>query len=378
MWRRAAQAGAGVFYSRGGNQKSASASLVFIGRPCPLTITTGMMIAGAGGVLAVLGVGSTDDHVGYDHDHSTRSNCRLLCEAASSSDDGTKQQQRLRKRATLQQAVGLERRAADDDNVVGDERSSLPFSITAAQHQQPYTLAWIQRHRTATLRRWERDEDGWRELPARAWPAVQPTEAEMDQNIFPAALAQGCYSSNHTNSMEGNKKKKETSLSPSCQELLFQIATTLVFYNVDPEAGLAQFRELATKYGHVDSMVACGVVLVEGLGVKPRERQGLEWLQRAVAAGSSQACYELGTLYYTGVDGVLDEDAEKAFALFERAAAGMDHTAALYMMADCLSEGEGTERNLARAVPLFYAAAERGHRFARQRIRELLEAQELH
>jgi len=339
-----------------------------------------MMAAGAGGVLAVLGVGSTGDYsyVGQDHDHSTRSNPLLLCEAASSSDDSTKQkssakhQQRLRKRATLQQAVGLERSA----DVGDDERSSLPFLITTEQHQQPYTLAWIQRHRTATLRRWERDEDGWRELPARAWPAVQPTEAEMDQAIFPAALAQGCYRSNQNSMEQGNNKKKETSLSPSCQELLFQIATTLVFYNVDPEAGLAQFRELATKHGHVDSMVACGVVLVEGLGVTPREREGLEWLQRAVAAGSSQACYELGTLYYTGVDGVVDEYPAKAFALFEQAAAGMDHTAALYMVADCLSEGEGTERNLARAVPLFYAAAERGHRFARQRIRELLEAQE--
>ena len=70
-------------------------------------------------------------------------------------------------------------------------------------------------------------------------------------------------------------------------------------------------------------------------------------------------------------DGVVEEDPEKAFGLFQRAAKS-DHTAALYMVADCLVEGEGTERNIHKAVPLFYKAAERGHRYSRQRIRELL------
>jgi len=46
------------------------------------------------------------------------------------------------------------------------------------------------------------------------------------------------------------------------------------------------------------------------------------------------------------------------------------------MLADCLIEGEGTEKDVARAVSLLYRAAERGHRYARQRIRELLAMQE--
>jgi TPR repeat protein len=133
---------------------------------------------------------------------------------------------------------------------------------------------------------------------------------------------------------------------------------------------LAQYEQLA-KMGHVDSMVACGIILIEGLGVPPREREGLEWLQKAVEYDSAQALYELGTVYYTGIDGVVDEDVHKAFELFERAAE-QDHTAAMYMVADCLVEGEGTEKSVARAIPLFYKAAERGHRFSRQRIRELL------
>jgi hypothetical protein len=216
----------------------------------------------------------------------------------------------------------------------------------------------LRKQKTKMLQRWERDEDGWRELPARAWPAYQPDEEAME-TIRSKATKIGCFIADKT------LKKND-----ACTELLFQIATSLVFYNVDPAAGLKQFEELAAA-GHVDSMVACGVILVEGMGVPVSENKGIEWLGKAVDLGSGQACYELGTVYYIGIDGVVDEDAAKAFALFERAA-NDNHTGALYMMADCLVEGEGVAKDVARAVPLFYRAAELGHRFARQRVRELL------
>jgi TPR repeat protein len=155
---------------------------------------------------------------------------------------------------------------------------------------------------------------------------------------------------------------------------LFNVATALVFYNLDAEAGFCQYKQL-TKEGQVDSMVACGVVLMEGMGVPPQEEKDIEWLKKAVAFDSAQGCYELAAVLYTGLDGVLEEDAKAAFELFKKAAK-QDHTAALYMMADCLVEGEGTEISVAQAVPLFYRAAECGHRYARQRIRELLAKQE--
>ena len=43
------------------------------------------------------------------------------------------------------------------------------------------------------------------------------------------------------------------------------------------------------------------------------------------------------------------------------------------MLADCLLDGCGCERDAPRAVPLLYAAAERGHRFARQYVLEWLD-----
>lgn len=218
------------------------------------------------------------------------------------------------------------------------------------------------------LLRWERDEDGWRELPARAWPAYQPNPEQLKD--LQAQVIQHHCSSTYDNWIQSTSTDTKETDVDLCTQLLFHVATSLVFYQVDPESGLRQYEMLA-KQGHVDSMVACGIVLVEGMGVPPDEQRGIEWLQKAVSLNSAQGCYELGTLLYTGIDGVLEEDPEGAFELFRRAAE-QDHTAGLYMMADCLVEGEGTEQSVGRAVPLFYRAAERGHRYSRQKIRELL------
>jgi len=230
------------------------------------------------------------------------------------------------------------------------------------------------------LTRWELDEDGWRELPSRAWPEFQPNPKQLENirleiehlRCINKVLAKKKVDGNQT-TLDNNSPEVS-----QCTTLLFHMATSLVFYQIDNEAGLALYERLA-KRGHADSMVACGIVLVEGLGVTPREHDGLAWLEKAMevqgadssSMSAAQASYELGTIYYTGIDGVVDEDPEKAFELFQRAAK-YDHTSALYMVADCLAEGEGVERNIARAVPLFYKAAERGHRYSRQRIRELL------
>ena len=117
----------------------------------------------------------------------------------------------------------------------------------------------------------------------------------------------------------------------------------------------------------------CGIVLTEGLGVPSNPMLGIQWLQHAIAAvgGSSQACFELGMIVYTGMDGVVEEDSVHAFELFEQAA-NDGHVAGMYMMADCLLEGEGTTKDVACAIPLLYRAAEQGHRYARQTIRQLV------
>ena len=256
----------------------------------------------------------------------------VQCEGSSS------EEHRMRRRATVNKA------------------NSRALKRTSTREE----LSKLRSMETEILERWERDEDGWRTLPARAWPEFQPKpeqlpaiQAEMDKN--------DC----------SQKTKQQTDL---CQSLLFNVATGLVFYNVDSQRGFQQYETLA-KQGHVDSMVACGVILVESFGgYRNREAEGIQWLQKAVTLGSTQAQYELGTVYYTGIDEVLEDDPEKAFALFEQAAI-QGHVGAMYMMADCLIEGDGTEKDVAKAVPLLYLAADEGHRYARQRVRELLSIQ---
>ena len=101
----------------------------------------------------------------------------------------------------------------------------------------------------------------------------------------------------------------------------------------------------------------------------------MSWLEQAVAAGSAQGAYELGSLYYTGLGGILPEDEDRAYALFEQAAA-QRHSGAMFMVADHLLQDGGDGGDVtaeSRAVEMMHAAAERGHRYARQRIRELLD-----
>jgi Sel1 repeat len=218
-------------------------------------------------------------------------------------------------------------------------------------------LSKLRSNQEEMLRRWERDEDGWRELPARAWPEYQPNPEQL-QGIQKQVETHKCSSLRSSQLTTG-------SAGLLCQSLLFNVATAQVFCNVDPESGFEQYQDFAQN-GHVDSMVACGIILVEGLGgIRHREAEGVAWF------GSCQALYELGTVYYPGMDGVVPEDSERAYSLFEKAAA-QGHVGATYMMGDCLLEGEGTKMDVARAVPLLYQAADQGHRYARQRVRELL------
>jgi hypothetical protein len=320
----------------------------------------------------------------YDHDGSSpnESKPQHLPSSLSNVQDMPKEHaaRLFRKRTTLQVA---------STNVDGTRTTTRTTTNDTTSHHQPSSKQkglFIQRLSTLQelnklranekemMQKWERDEEdgSWRELPARAWPAYQPNPDQLGQIMEHITIHDCDRHRTNTKSdllilSDSVPLSKETQ---RCADWVFQMATTLVFYNVDPPAGLVQFQHLAQR-GHVDAMVACGIILVEGLGVPPQEKEGLVWLEKAVAHGSAQGCYELGTVYYTGIDGVVDEDVIKAFALFKRAAE-QDHTAAIYMVADCLVEGEGTERSVAQAVPLFYKAAERGHRYSRQRIRELL------
>lgn len=201
-------------------------------------------------------------------------------------------------------------------------------------------------------RKWEEDESGWHNLPPRAWPPVQPKPDEL----------------------VGLKQRAAASDAPV--QARFDLATCLTFNNIDSEEGLLLFRELAAE-GSVDASVAVGVVLLEGIGCEQSDagvEEGVRRLRAASAKGHAQAQYEIGVLHYLGsFPTLVAENTKEAYALFA-SAADQKHTSALFMCAELLISGDGCTRDEPRAIGLLHDAAERGHRMARQYVREYLDA----
>ena len=164
----------------------------------------------------------------------------------------------------------------------------------------------------------------------------------------------------------------------SCASVAFDIATARVFTRFDPATGYADYLNLAA-HGDTNAAVAVGVVLLEGIGMEADEPLAVEWLQRAADAGSVQGQFELGSCYYLGVSATSDdsivvpEDNAKAYHLLDKAALH-NHTGSLFLTADMVLEGEhgSVETDGTMAVERMYKAADQGHRYARQRVRELL------
>jgi len=205
--------------------------------------------------------------------------------------------------------------------------------------------------------KWIEDEQGWHKLPPRAWPPIQPKANEVP-GLRSQLEAARCLPAGATTN------------TPKCNQTIFHLASGLIFGSVDATEGFELYRKLGTL-GDSDAIVGTAICLLEGFGVEKDSKQGLAWLHRASKNGSAQADFELGTLLYTG-GADLEEDEEAAFALFRRAAE-QEHAAAMFMLADCLLEGVGCTADPARAVPLLHAAAMKGHRGARQHLRQLLD-----
>ena len=207
-------------------------------------------------------------------------------------------------------------------------------------------------------RKWEEDEDHWHKLPPRAWPPRQPKPDELPTL---QRAVDGCAGESE------------------CANARFDLATCLAFYRLDPEKAAAEYRALAAA-GHADSMVALGIVLLEGIGHDDNPAnlaEGHRWIATAAAEHAHpQARYELGCLHYLGGHPAVAEDELAALSLFEAAAADA-HAGAQFMTAELLRSGSGGAEDEARAVRLLHAAAVRGHRMARQEVLRLLDADAL-
>ena len=218
-------------------------------------------------------------------------------------------------------------------------------------------LAAVRRHEDEIRQRWMRDEDGWRKLPARAWPEYQPPPSEIP----------------HLRQVVASKCGEP--LTVECQNAKFDLATAFVFNHLQSTEGIELYHSLA-KEEYPDGLTALAVCYLEGLGVSQDAATGVKWLQRAVERQSLQAHYELGGLYYYGAAApIIEENDASAFKYFEYTSQ-KQHTSGLYMTADMLLAGQGCEVDAAKAVELLYTAGERGHRLARTTLLRLLRDEE--
>lgn len=249
--------------------------------------------------------------------------------------------------------------------ICNDARQSLADNTATQTKKKPnaavqFELSRIRMKADDIRERWIKDEENWRKLPARAWPEVQPDVDEIPRLQKEFDLL--CTSN--------NKSCEEQS--SNCKDISFHLATALLFNNVDVEKGLEMFESLA-RQGDVRGATAAGICYVEGFGVDSNEEKGSRLLKHAADADFLQGIYELGVLHYNGnAMPYVEEDAVKAYKLFELSAS-RQHTSGLYMTADMLLSGDGCEeRDVARAIRLLYDAGERGHRNARATLWALL------
>ena len=105
------------------------------------------------------------------------------------------------------------------------------------------------------------------------------------------------------------------------------------------------------------AMEELGRRLIAGTGVPRDQPTGVAWIQRAAAAGSPTAAFNVGVMYDRGF--VLERDAEKAVDWYRKAIEG-GVAPARHNLALMLREGRGAPQDGPKAVELLRQAARQG------------------
>ena len=116
-----------------------------------------------------------------------------------------------------------------------------------------------------------------------------------------------------------------------------------------------QYYAAAAAKGDSSAMVNLGSRLLSGDKKVRNEKQGKEWIAKAIAADNAAGYLALGA-YYEGVK----EDPKAAFAEYSKGAEA-GQVGCMLRAASMLAKGEGTEKNEEKAMELLKKAAEEGN-----------------
>jgi TPR repeat protein len=140
---------------------------------------------------------------------------------------------------------------------------------------------------------------------------------------------------------------------PSSRRALYQLGRAYAA-NQQIKDAIAAYRKAADK-GSSAAMVELGLLLGNGTGVQKDDAQGRQWLQRAAAAGNPRAAVTLAN-----TEGGTPADPGEARALLEKAAAA-NSAEAQFQLGVMYAEGTGGPKDDAAARALFEKAAAQGH-----------------
>jgi len=130
----------------------------------------------------------------------------------------------------------------------------------------------------------------------------------------------------------------------------------------DRNTALAHYRRGA-ETGNVAAMAEAGRLLLNGRSSGAPCKEGIEWLDRSARAGSPCAAQILGLVLYPGLGTCVAPEPARGLELLERAVAAGE-TEAENVLAVALLAGDGGRRDVPRAIGLLERAAGRDERFA--------------
>jgi TPR repeat protein len=132
----------------------------------------------------------------------------------------------------------------------------------------------------------------------------------------------------------------------------------------DPARALSGLKELAGR-GSIMSMVYLADAYRRGTGTEIDLLQSRDWFERAAAAGSLLASYELGWIYWDAKD---YGNAHRALST----GAAREYPPSLNLLATMYARGQGVPVDVKRARELLEVAVARGHVFAKGNLGRLL------
>ena len=124
------------------------------------------------------------------------------------------------------------------------------------------------------------------------------------------------------------------------------------------EQAIESFKK-AADLGHLESITAYAVALLNGIGVQSDFNEALVWLRKAVSLGDINAIFYLGTMLLEGKG--FDEPNYVAAASYLSQAANAHMAPAEHLLAVMYEYGLGFDQNFDKAIEYYRKASDQGY-----------------